>query len=91
MARGQGADSRQATIAITHVTVVDTTGGPAPTDMTVVISGDRIDQLGKSGKTTPPKESRQIDATGKFLIPGLWDMHVHANGPRRSAQQERVR
>ena len=64
-------------IAITHVTVIDTTGGPAQPDMTVVIAGDCIAEVGKSGKVTIPKDARVVDATGKFLIPGLWDMHIH--------------
>ena len=64
-------------IAITHVTVIDTTGGPVQPDMTVVITGDRIADVGKSGKVSVPKDARVVDATGKFLIPGLWDMHVH--------------
>lgn len=64
-------------IVITHVTVIDTTGGPSQPDMTVVIAGDRISEVGKSGKVPVPKDARIVDATGKFLIPGLWDMHVH--------------
>ena len=64
-------------IAITHVTVIDTTGGPVQPDMTVVITGDRITDVGKTGKVAIPKDARVVNATGKFLIPGLWDMHVH--------------
>jgi len=43
----------------------------------VVISGDRIVTLGEAGKVATPKDSLVVDGTGKFLIPGLWDMHVH--------------
>ena len=64
-------------IAITNVTVIDTTGGPAQPNMTVVIEGDRITRLGQRGGTRAPKGARVIDGTGKFLIPGLWDMHIH--------------
>lgn len=64
-------------IAITNVTVIDTTGGPVQPGMTVVITGDRITEVGKSGKVSIPKDARVVDATGKFLIPGLWDMHIH--------------
>src|SRR5260370_720150 len=46
-------------------------------DMTVVIVGDRIVAIGKVKKVRIPKGSRSIDARSKFLIPGLWDMHVH--------------
>lgn len=45
--------------------------------MTVVITGDRITDLGESGSIGVPKGAQVVDATGKFLIPGLWDMHVH--------------
>ena len=64
-------------IVFTHVTVIDATGAPAKPDMTVVISGERIVTLGKTGKVRIPADAQTIDATGKFLIPGLWDMHAH--------------
>jgi imidazolonepropionase-like amidohydrolase len=62
---------------LTHVTVIDATGAPAATDMTVVISGDRISKIGKTREVPIPERAQLIDGTGKFLIPGLWDMHVH--------------
>ena len=64
-------------LVFTHVTVIDMTGAPPSPDMTVVISGDRITELGKTGKVHAPEGAQVIDATGKFIIPGLWDMHVH--------------
>ena len=64
-------------LAITHVTVIDATGGPSQPDMTVVITDDRITKLGKTGKIGVPKGAKVVNGTGKFLIPGLWDMHVH--------------
>jgi Amidohydrolase family len=64
-------------IVFTHVTVIDATGAPAKSDMVVVITGDRITALGRSGEVPVPKGAQVVDATGKFLIPGLWDMHVH--------------
>jgi predicted amidohydrolase len=66
-----------ASIALTHVTVVDTRGGPSASDMTVIISGDSITDITKSADARLPKTAQTIDARGKFLIPGLWDMHVH--------------
>jgi hypothetical protein len=45
--------------------------------MTVVITGDRISAIGNSASTPMPAGAKVVDATGKFLIPGLWDMHVH--------------
>jgi imidazolonepropionase-like amidohydrolase len=42
-----------------------------------VISGGYITEIGESLKIAVPKDSQVVDATGKFLIPGLWDAHVH--------------
>ncbi len=64
-------------LVFTHVTVIDATGAEAKPDMTVVIRDGRIAELGRSGKIRPAKGARVVDASGKFLIPGLWDMHVH--------------
>jgi imidazolonepropionase-like amidohydrolase len=71
----QSVQSKQ--IALAHVTVIDATGAPARKDMTVIITNDRITQIGEARKTRVPSGAQIIDATGKFLIPGLWDMHVH--------------
>jgi imidazolonepropionase-like amidohydrolase len=68
------------TLALTHVTVIDASGRPAQADQTVVVSAGRITAMGPSGTLRPPKDARVIDARGKFLIPGLWDMHVHIAG-----------
>jgi hypothetical protein len=64
-------------LAFTHVTVIDATGAPASTDMTVVVANQRIVDLGRTDDVTPPRGARIVDARGKYLIPGLWDMHVH--------------
>jgi imidazolonepropionase-like amidohydrolase len=64
-------------LVLTHVTVIDATGASAKPDMSVVISGDRIVELGRTGRVRFPKDTLVVNASGKFLIPGLWDMHVH--------------
>jgi imidazolonepropionase-like amidohydrolase len=64
-------------IALTHVTVIDATGAPARPDQTVVVTRERIAAVGRSSAVAIPTDAQVIDATGKFLIPGLWDMHVH--------------
>ena len=64
-------------ILIEHVTVIDMTGAAAQPDMTVVIRNGRISALGKAGKVRVPKGARVVSGSGKFLIPGLWDMHAH--------------
>jgi|SRR6185437_10370599 len=64
-------------LAISDVTVIDATGAPAEPNMTVIITGDRITAIAQTGKVAIPKNAQVIDGKGKFLIPGLWDMHVH--------------
>jgi imidazolonepropionase-like amidohydrolase len=64
-------------LVFTHVTVIDAAGGPPRPDMTVVVVGDRIADVGKSGEVVAPEGARVVEAGGKFMIPGLWDMHVH--------------
>jgi amidohydrolase family protein len=71
------ADAGGTPLALTHVTVIDATGSPAQPDMTVVIDGGRIAAVGKSAEMSVPDGAQVVDATGKFLIPGLVDMHVH--------------
>src|SRR5215203_1862706 len=55
-------------LVLTHVTVIDATGAAAKPEMTVVIIGDRITALGKSGKVRAPANAQVVDATGKYLI-----------------------
>jgi imidazolonepropionase-like amidohydrolase len=68
-------------LAITGVTVIDATGAPARPGMTVVVTGDRITAIGKPGAVGVPEGARVVDGKGKYLIPGLWDMHVHTASP----------
>jgi imidazolonepropionase-like amidohydrolase len=68
---------------ITHVTVIDTTGGPLLRDVSVVIRDGRIADVGANIEI--PKDAQVIDGRGKFLIPGLWDMHVHLSWTTDSA------
>ncbi len=64
-------------LVINRVTVIDATGAEAKPDMTVVITGDRITTIGKAAEVKIPKDAQVVEAAGKFLIPGLWDMHTH--------------
>ena len=69
--------ANQAPLAITHVNVIDATGAPMQRDMTVIIDGNRIVAIGKASRVKLAQNAKRLDARGKFLIPGLWDMHVH--------------
>ena len=79
LARGE-TNHTQAPVVFTHVTIIDVTGLTPRRDMTVVITGDRISAIGDSANISLPANAQVVDATGKFLIPGLWDMHVHWYG-----------
>lgn len=70
-------DKGPASIYITHVTVVDTATGKELPNQTVFISGDLIAEVRDSSGITPQTGVKVVDGTGKYLIPGLWDMHVH--------------
>lgn len=67
-------------VVFNRVTVIDMTGAPPKPNMTVVVVGNHISAIGKTGKVRLPKNAQIIDASGKFLIPGLWDMHIHSGG-----------
>ena len=71
------ATGQESILAIAHVNVIDGTGAPVLGDMTVIVQGKRILQIGKSGQTAVPKAARVVDGRDKYLIQGLWDMHVH--------------
>jgi imidazolonepropionase-like amidohydrolase len=64
-------------LVFTQVTVIDATGAPAKPGMTVVVVDDRITVVGRTGRVKIPANAEVVDAAGKFLIPGLCDMHVH--------------
>lgn len=67
-----------AAFVIRDVTVIDGTGAPARPHQRVTVRGGRIESVEPDGPgSTAPAGARPIDGTGKFLIPGLWDTHVH--------------
>ena len=76
-ASGNARAAQDRAIAFTHVMVIDGTGSEPNLEQTVVVSGDRIAALGDASELSIPEGARVIDGTGKVLIPGLWDMHVH--------------
>lgn len=67
----------QSTLVLNHVNVIDATGTPVQSDMAVAIRSGRITSIAKSSSSSIPKGARVIDGSGRYLIPGLWDMHVH--------------
>jgi hypothetical protein len=65
------------TLTITNATVVDVGSGTLRRGTTVVIDGNRVTSVGPA-PTGRPSRGRIVDATGMYVIPGLWDMHTHA-------------
>jgi hypothetical protein len=71
------------TLVVTHVTVISPSDGSSHADTTVLIAKDRIVEVGPSAKIKAPGGIRVVNGSGKFLIPGLWDMHVHTDSAER--------
>jgi imidazolonepropionase-like amidohydrolase len=67
-----------ADLALTGVTVVDVATGTLSPGRTIVVTADRIVAVADSAEGYSP--TRTIDGTGRFAMPGLWDMHVHFGG-----------
>jgi len=64
-------------LVLTNVTLIDGTGKTPRSGISVVILEDRFETVGKTEKIEIPRKAAVVDAAGKYLIPGLWDMHVH--------------
>ena len=64
-------------LAITNVQIVDVESGRISAGQTIIVAGDRITAAGPADRTPVPRATRTIDGRGGFVIPGLWDMHVH--------------
>lgn len=71
------AENPSATLLITGATLIDGTGTPARPGAAVLIQGDKIAAVGKAGELQAPPGARTIQADGKFILPGLWDTHIH--------------
>ncbi len=65
------------TVAVTDCTLIDPRYGVATAHSSIVITGNRITARGPAESTRIPAGARVVRASGKFVIPGLWDMHVH--------------
>jgi imidazolonepropionase-like amidohydrolase len=77
---------RPSAILIHDVTLIDGTGRPAVAGASVLIQGDRIARVA-TGPIVAPAGATQIDGHGKFLIPGMFDVHIHLDGSTRNVQQ----
>jgi hypothetical protein len=72
-----GVGAQPVPVAVTNVTIIDGTGAPPSPTMTVIVNGGRITTIVRTGSIRVPPNAIVVDGTGRFLISGLWDMHVH--------------
>jgi len=72
------AHAQSPTVAIRGVTVVDVRDGSLHPVHTVLVAGNRIAAVGPVHGVAVPDNAKIVEATGGYLIPGLWDMHVHS-------------
>jgi imidazolonepropionase-like amidohydrolase len=80
------ASAQNAPLFIQHVAVVDVVAGRVLPDMTVEIRGRTIVAVDSAHRIRVTRGARIVDGRGKYLIPGLWDMHVHLSFPVGAAQ-----
>jgi len=80
------ASAQTAPLFVTHVAVVDVIAGRVQPDMTVEIRGRTISAVSAGRPLRIPRRATVVDGRGEYLIPGLWDMHVHLSFPPGAAQ-----
>ena len=64
-------------IALVGATLIDGTGGPPMTDAAVVVRRGRIESVSERSGFQLPKKTREVDVSGRWIVPGLIDAHVH--------------
>jgi len=69
--------SHASTLAIVGATLIDGTGANPVRDSAVLVENGRITSAGPRANVKIPHDAKVIDAQGKTLLPGLWDMHAH--------------
>ena len=65
-------------VAIEHVRLFDAARAAGVDDQTVVVRGARIMAVGPASSTAVPSDAERVDGRGRTLLPGLFDMHMHA-------------
>src|SRR5581483_5010571 len=71
---------RSGAFAIVGATLIDGTGAPPQRDAVVIVRNGRIATIGWRASTSVPHGMPVLDATGKTLLAGLWEMHTHFSG-----------
>jgi imidazolonepropionase-like amidohydrolase len=65
------------TSVLQHVTLIDGNGGNAVPDAAIVITDGRIQYAGASSRVKPPKDAQVLDLSGKYVMPGIINLHGH--------------
>ncbi len=73
----EASTAEQATLAIEGVSVVPMDSERVFSDVTVLVGNGRVLAIGPSGEVSVPESATRVDGRGRYLIPGLNDMHVH--------------
>jgi hypothetical protein len=82
LAAGCGHPLASSVLAITGATVIDVRDGSRISNAAILVENGSISTIGPAGQTAVPGTARIIDARGKYVIPGLWDMHTHIQNQR---------
>jgi len=75
---GLHAESRASLLVFLHVTVINPGSASVERNRAVVIRDGRITKVGSASGFKTPAGAKVVDGTGEYMIPGLWDMHVHS-------------
>jgi len=85
-----GAQAHAETLAIKNVTVIDGRTDTGRPGMTVVVDGERIAAVGPSADVKVPAGATIVDGAGKYLLPGLADMHNHVAPPTLATPEQNL-
>lgn len=66
-------------LALVGATVISMKGEEVISNATILIERNRIKAIGPSGSVTVPSNTKRVDVSGKFIMPGIIDVHAHAN------------
>ena len=80
--------AQSGSFALTHVTIIDPGVGKPQQDMTILVRGHDIAAVGRAKQITISTSAKVIDGTGKFVIPGLCDMHSHFRDAGRDLKMD---
>ena len=71
---------RSADLLITHARVVDVRTGTVRADQALAVRGDTIVAIGPAAELQRARARRTVDVAGRYVLPALWDMHMHFGG-----------